>query len=122
MSGRRHCPPSAGPDRCGHSPAETGRPARLLAVLAITLNQVKAVASALTVLFAATSAISAWMIKTVAKKIAVAVIFAALAIGVWTQRSAVTQCASDAKSNALSADTTCTFFGADVSIPTRAGR
>lgn len=91
-------------------------------MLAITLDQVRTGASVLSAGFVALSAISAWTMKTVAKKAIVAVLFAALAIGVWSQRASVTSCASNAAKNVLASDTTCTFFGFDVAIPTGVGR
>lgn len=90
-------------------------------MIAITLRQVQAIGTIVSVAFGALSIASAWLMKTVAKKVMLAVVFAALALVVWTQRGQVQSCANDVKSNALRSDTTCTFFGADVKIPTGAG-
>lgn len=89
--------------------------------LAVTLDQVKFAGAALTMVFAVMSAVSAWLVKAVTKKIAIAVVFAILAVIVWTQREAATGCATDAAANVGSADTSCRFLGIDVTIPTGAG-
>lgn len=89
--------------------------------LAVTLDQVKFAGTALTLGFSVLSAASAWLMKTMAKKVTIAVIFGILAVVVWTQREAATGCASDAAANVGSADTSCTFLGIDVTIPTGLG-
>jgi hypothetical protein len=63
--------------------------------------------------------------KTIAVVVVIAflafMVMAALAIGVWTQRSSLQDCASKAKEQATAADrtgVTCTFFGTDVEVGT----
>lgn len=90
-------------------------------MFAITLDQVKAIGAVISGAFFSFSVASAWLVKAMTKKIIIVVVFALLGLGAWTQRAAAQSCVSDARANALKGDTTCTFFGFDVTIPTAAG-
>src|SRR5690606_27836959 len=62
-------------------------------VLAWTLGQAKTIALVAAVILVALAVVSAWVMKTVAQKAALAVILGLLALLVWTQRSALQECA-----------------------------
>ena len=61
---------------------------------------------------------SAWLMKSVAQKVAVALVLGLLAVLVWTQRASLDDCANRVKADraAAPADTTCTFLGQDITI------
>lgn len=68
--------------------------------------------------FAVGSVISAVLLKTIAQKLAVASIFALLALLVWSQRTSLETCADLVRESIVAREgTTCTFFGRDVEIP-----
>jgi hypothetical protein len=91
-------------------------------VLALTLGQAKTIAVLVTLLLVALAIGSAWLMKTVAQKAAVAAILVLLAALVWSQRSSLQQCAdkvkAEVRAGGTQVDTTCTFIGRDVKIST----
>jgi hypothetical protein len=96
----------------------------VLAVFGITLDSAKTYASIGVVLLLVAAFVAAWLMKTLVQKLLVFVLFAALAFAVWTQRTALQDCADLVRTN-LELSTTvvtdtedeCTFFGVAVSIP-----
>jgi len=96
-------------------------------VLAITLSEAKNIGIGLVVLFLAGSVASAWIMKTIMQKVAVAVVLALLAFAVFSQRAALQDCADKARDlyelrdeavdPELELDTECSFFGTTISIP-----
>lgn len=67
-----------------------------------------------------------WLVKQVITKLLTVAILLAIAGLVWTQRTELTDCADDVRASwtatnttGVTADTTCTFFGQDVTIPGR---
>jgi hypothetical protein len=81
-----------------------------------------------TSLFTVTGAIvlalaAVWLVKQVVTKVLTVVILLAVAALVWSQRAELTDCADEVRANwttAIATDaTTCTFFGQDVTIPSR---
>jgi len=67
-----------------------------------------------------------WLVKQVVTKVLSVGILLAIAGLVWSQRTELTDCADDvtaawtvAGATGVSDDTTCTFFGRDVTIPGR---
>lgn len=91
-------------------------------MLALTLDQAKTLAVVVAVALVVLALVSAWIMKTIAQKLALAAILALLAIVVWTQRSSLDECADKVRAEALTdaarIDTTCSFFGRDVTIST----
>lgn len=62
---------------------------------------------------------SAWAAKKVATKFLSVIIFGGLALGVWTQRSNLSDCATKAQERVKVGDTrsiSCTFFSTEVDI------
>lgn len=87
-------------------------------MLALSLDTAKNVAIVVAVVFVVFSVVSAWLIKNIVMKIITIVLTAGLALGVWTQRAELQDCADKAKARGLQEDTiTCTFFGTDVEVP-----
>ena len=59
------------------------------------------------------------LIKNVTTKLISVIIVGGLALGVWTQRSSLEDCASKVKARAALGDTsdvTCTFLGTDIKV------
>ena len=86
---------------------------------ALSLETAKTIAIVVALVFVAFAVISAWVIKTLVTKVIVVLLMAGLALGVWTQRSTLQDCATKAKEKAAALDAsglTCTFFGTDVEI------
>lgn len=87
--------------------ALTFETARTIAMIAIGVFLVGAVAAGI-------------LMKSIAQKLAMVTILGLLALLAWTQRTALEDCARMARENATIVETTCTFFGRDVTI--RSGR
>ncbi|MCU1392177.1 MAG: hypothetical protein JWM34_605 [Ilumatobacteraceae bacterium] len=86
------------------------------AVLALTYDSAKNIAIAVIAAFIVFAVISAKIAASGTKKIIGVVIFAALAIGVWSQRQSLQDCASKVRAEGGSGDATCRFFGNDIVI------
>ena len=91
-------------------------------VLALTLGQAKTIAVIVALLLLGLALLSAWVMKTLAQKAALAVILSLLAVLVWSQRAALQECAdkvrAEARTDVRQVDTTCSFVGRDVTIST----
>ena len=91
-------------------------------VLALTLGQAKTIAVIVALLLLGLALLSAWVMKTLAQKAAIAVILTLLAVLVWSQRAALQECAdkvrAEARTDVRQVDTTCSVVGRDVSIST----
>ena len=64
-----------------------------------------------------------WVVKEVVKKVFTVVILLAIAGLAWSQRAELTACADEVRETVDAAampDTTCTFFGQEVTVPGRA--
>ena len=92
-------------------------------MIAIGLDAARNIAIAVVILFVLGAIASAWLMKTIMQKVAVALVLAALAFSVYTQRAAMQDCADQVKANISRnvidvelADTQCSFFGTDVTI------
>ncbi len=88
---------------------------------ALSLETAKTIAIVVVLAFLAFAVISAWVIKNVTTKLIMVALMAALALGVWTQRTSLQDCATKAKEQAEALDTTaitCTFFGTEVEVGT----
>ncbi|MGB8860017.1 MAG: hypothetical protein WCC60_12210 [Ilumatobacteraceae bacterium] len=89
-------------------------------MIALSLESAKTIAIVVAIAFIAFSVISAWLIKNIVTKLVMVLLMAGLALGVWTQRTSLQDCADKVKATADALDTgnlTCTFFGTDVEVP-----
>lgn len=83
---------------------------------ALSLESAKDLAIGAVVVFLVLAAMSAWIIKHTITKLLAVVLTAGLALGAWTQRTNLQQCAEQAAVAATSS-VTCTFFGTDITVP-----
>jgi hypothetical protein len=89
-------------------------------MLALTLDSARHLGVAIIVVFVVLAVVSATVISNVTTKIVMMLVFAGFALGVWTQRTNLSDCAELAKAKATVGDsspTTCTFFGTEIDIP-----
>jgi ABC-type uncharacterized transport system permease subunit len=93
------------------------------AVIALTLDQATNVALAVTVGLAVAAVLSFWVVKSVAQKVVTGVLLGLLAFAVWTQRTALEDCADKVRASlertgtsVSVVDTDCSFFGLTVTI------
>jgi len=113
-------------------------------VLGLSLDEAKNIALVGATAFAILGIAAIWVMKTVVQKVLVAVLLIMLAFAVWSQRESLQECAEQVQANAASdasdavdaasnpttttsdagaaaetsiSETTCTFFGVDVTIP-----
>lgn len=92
-------------------------------MLAITLDTAKNLAIVIALAFVAAAGASAWIMKTITQKLLAMLVLAALAFAVWTQRTALQDCADAVQANyervgtdVTLDDTDCSFFGFTVTI------
>ena len=86
----------------------------------VTLETAKTAAIVIVIAFVVVGILSAWLIKTVVTKLIVIGLMVALAIGVYSQRASLQDCADREKAKISAGDhsgVTCTFFGTDVKVP-----
>lgn len=90
-------------------------------MLALSLDTAKNVAVVVAVIFVALSIVSAIVVKKIVTKLILVVLMAGLALGAYTQRTSLEDCADRVQAQldqgANVESTTCTFFGTDVDIP-----
>lgn len=89
-------------------------------VMAISVEGAKNLAIVITIALVVMSIVSAMVIKNITTKIVTVVVMAGFALGVWTQRSELQDCAQRVKDKAQVNDTSptsCTFFGVGVDVP-----
>ncbi|MFP5489652.1 MAG: hypothetical protein ACLGHQ_15275 [Acidimicrobiia bacterium] len=95
-------------------------------MLALTLGQAKTIAVVAAIVLVGLAVLSAWIMKTIAQKVALAVILGLLAVLVWSQRTALQECADKVRAEAAAdlsqVDTSCSFFGRDITISTARDR
>lgn len=89
------------------------------ASVALSIDTAKNIAVAIALGFVALSVLSAVLVKKLVTKLVLVVLLVTAALGVWSQRSNLQDCATRAKDRVAGAGTTveCTFFGTDVSVP-----
>lgn len=92
-------------------------------MLAISLEAARNIGIAVVVVFLAGSLLAAWVMKTIIQKLIAAGVLLALAFAVFTQRTAMQDCADAVQANIVRqgtnvsvADTECSFFGATVTV------
>jgi hypothetical protein len=89
-------------------------------MVAITLEAAKNVAIVVAIALVAVMVLMAWLVKAVMAKLISVLILGGLALGVWTQRTSLEDCAKKVKERGVLADTgdtTCSFLGSDIRIP-----
>lgn len=92
-------------------------------VTAISLEQASTIAIVATTALVVGAVLSFWVMKSVVQKLIAAVLLGLLAFAVWTQRSALQDCADKVEANyqrtgadVTVIDTECSFFGASITI------
>jgi uncharacterized membrane protein len=88
-------------------------------VLAIDYDDAKKMAIGLIVVFVVLSVVSAIVIKNITTKLVSALLLAGFALGAWTQRTNLQDCATEAREKAavgITSGLTCNFFGNDITI------
>jgi hypothetical protein len=86
-------------------------------MLALTLSSAKNIAILIVGALIVAAIISAKLVASVTKKAIILLVFAALALGVFTQRQSLQSCADKVKAGvSANGEATCTFFGTDVHI------
>ncbi len=95
-------------------------------MFALSLDSAKNVAIVVAVVFVVLSLLSAWLVKNIVMKLILVAVLAGLALGAWTQRQNLADCADKAiaefqtavqSSGSSSGAVTCNFFGTDVEVP-----
>jgi len=94
-------------------------------MFALSLETARNAAIIAVVVFVAVAIASAWLMKSIAQKVAVVVVFGLLAVLVWSQWASLDDCAKRVKADhaagatdEVGTDTTCTFLGRDIMIKT----
>ena len=88
-------------------------------MLGIDVETAKTVAIGVVVVFVALSVAAAMIIKNITTKLIGVLLMAGLALGVWTQRTNLQDCAKRAQERydaGVAGDLTCKFFGTDITI------
>jgi protein-S-isoprenylcysteine O-methyltransferase Ste14 len=88
-------------------------------MVALSLDAARNAAIVVVVVFVAMAIASAWLMRSIAQKVALAVVLGLLALLVWTQRAGLDRCADDvreARAAGQRTDTTCSFLGQDITI------
>ncbi|MEM1333779.1 MAG: hypothetical protein AAGG08_10000 [Actinomycetota bacterium] len=92
-------------------------------LLGISLDTARNIALVVVAVFVIGGIAAAWIMKTIMQKVATAAVLALLAFAVWSQRTALDDCADKVRQNfALDGtsptfvDTDCSFFGTEVTI------
>jgi hypothetical protein len=86
-------------------------------MLALGLDAAKNIAIAVVIGCVVLSLVAASAIKNVTYKIVTSLLMIGLALGVWTQRSELQECAHQVRAQAASS---CEFFGTEVKVPLNA--
>ena len=116
-------------------------------VIALSLDEARNIALVAATAFAIAAIVAIWVMKTIVQKVLVAVLLVMLAFAAWSQRESLQECAEQVQANVTtdianatasptttlgtttdgstppasdgttSSETTCTFFGIDVTIP-----
>ncbi len=88
-------------------------------MIALSLESAKTIAIVVVIGFVVLSVISALVIKSIVTKLIMVLVLAGLALGVWTQRASLQDCADRAEAKAAALDVaglTCTFFGTSINV------
>lgn len=85
--------------------------------MAIDVDTAKTVASSLSAGSVLIAVIALIVVKNMVMRIVTLVLFLALGLGSWSQRTNLIDCADKVKAAGGTAAVSCTFFGQDVEIP-----
>jgi hypothetical protein len=88
-------------------------------LLALTLETARNLALAGVVVFVALAVLTALLMRSIAQKIAFALVLGLVAVLVWSQRASLDDCADRVRASVeagATTDTTCSFFGQDVRV------
>ncbi len=85
-------------------------------MLALTVEAAKNLAVVIVAVVVLFTVASAWLVRNVTAKVVTVLLLGGLALGVWTQRSALQGCADKVNANPTAGET-CKFFGAEVRVP-----
>jgi hypothetical protein len=88
-------------------------------VIGLTLDTAKTVAAAAVIALVGLAIVTALLMKSIAQKIAFALVLGLLAVLVWSQRASLEDCADRVQASlaaGTATDTTCSFLGRDVSV------
>ena len=116
-------------------------------MIALSLDEARNIALVAATAFAIAAIVAIWVMKTIVQKVLVAVLLVMLAFAAWSQRESLQECAEQVQANVTAdianattsptttlgtttagntptaadgttiSETTCTFFGVDVTIP-----
>lgn len=90
-------------------------------MLALTVSDARNIALAVIVVLVLGMVVMGWLIKGLVMKLITVAVLGGLAVAVWSQREALQDCADQLEARAAAGDvageTTCTFFGQDVTVP-----
>ena len=84
------------------------------------MDAAKNIGVAIVIGFVVLALVTASAVKNVTTKIVMTLLLAGLALGVWTQRTRLQDCAQQVRNKSAVGDlspTTCEFFGAEVRVP-----
>jgi protein-S-isoprenylcysteine O-methyltransferase Ste14 len=90
-------------------------------LLALTYGSAKNIAIVIVIGLAVIAVLMAKFVAGVSRKAVMLLICAGLALGVWTQRSALQRCADDVRSIPDGRIATCQFFGQEIEIKAPTG-
>ena len=92
-------------------------------MFAITFDDAKTIAAVAATILVVGAILAFWLLKTIIQKVAVAVLLGLLAFAVWSQRTALVDCADKVEASyervgtsVTIDDTECSFFGMSVTI------
>ena len=97
-----------------------GAARRVRTVIGLSLDAARTVATAGVIALVAAAVVTALLMRSIAQKIAFALVLGLLAILVWSQRASLEDCADRVQASlaaGTATDTTCTFLGRDVTVP-----
>lgn len=93
-------------------------------MVGITLETARNIAVLAALGFVLVALVSAWLIKQIISKLVTVGVLIVLAVIVWSQRGSLDDCADQVQDRLRAGavdDTTCTFFGRDVTVRGRGG-
>lgn len=85
--------------------------------LAFDVATAKQIALAIVAVLVVGALAAAAIIRSIVTKIIMVVVLAGSALLVWSQRTALQDCADRVRSAADGSDVTCSFFGVEVDVP-----
>lgn len=87
-------------------------------MFAATLDQAKTIGIVVVAACVLLAIASAWLMKQIVQKVLLVAVLVGLAAVVYFQRESLQDCADKIEAAAVGTESTCTFFGVDVTVPT----